>query len=61
MGFSIMPIGGHSRHVTSATMQVLFEAPGEEFSSGVKQTWNKNHSIEELAPYTIEFSRVVLK
>jgi hypothetical protein len=38
-------------NVTSATMQVLLEAPGEEFFSGVKQTCNKNRAIKELSPY----------
>jgi hypothetical protein len=37
--------------VTNTTMQVLLEAPGEEFFSCVKQMLNKNRRIEELSPY----------
>jgi hypothetical protein len=48
-------------NVTSATMQVLLEAPGEEFFSGAKQTRNKNRAIEELSPYTKQFFKVFLK
>jgi hypothetical protein len=40
-----------SYNVTNATMQVLLEAPGEEFFSGAKQMRNKNRKIEELSPY----------
>jgi hypothetical protein len=38
-------------NITSATMQVLLEAPGEEFFSDAKQTCNKNRRIEELSLY----------
>jgi hypothetical protein len=38
-------------NVTSATMQVLLKAPGEEFFSGAKQILNKNRRIEELFSY----------
>jgi hypothetical protein len=48
-------------NVTSATMQVLLEAPGEEFFSGAKQTCNKNRAIEELSPYAKQFFKVFLK
>jgi hypothetical protein len=47
-------------NVTIATMQVLLEAPGEEFSSA-KQMHNKNRRIEELSPYTKQFFKVFLK
>jgi hypothetical protein len=42
-------------------MQVLLEAPGEEFFSGAKQTCNKSRSIEELSPYAKQFFKVFLK
>jgi hypothetical protein len=42
-------------------MQILLEAPGEEFFLGAKQTRNKNQSIEELSPYAREFFRVFLE
>ena len=48
-------------NVTAATMQVLLEAPGEDFFSGAKQTRNKNRKIEELSPYAKQFFRVFLK
>jgi hypothetical protein len=48
-------------NVTSATMQVLLKAPGEEFFSGAKQTCNKNWRIEELSPYAKQFFKVFLK
>jgi hypothetical protein len=48
-------------HITSATMQVLLEAPGEEFFSSTKQTCNKNKTIEQLSPYAKEFFRIFLK
>jgi hypothetical protein len=38
---------------TSATRQVLLEAPKEEFFSSVKQMRNK--STEQLLPYVKEF------
>jgi hypothetical protein len=50
-----------SYNVTSATMQVLLEAPGEELFSGAKQTRNKNQKIEELSPYAKQFFKVFLK
>ena len=48
-------------NVTSATMQVLLEAPGEDFFSAAKQTRNKNRKIEELSPYAKQFFKVFLK
>jgi hypothetical protein len=42
-------------------MQVLLEAPSEEFFSSAKQTRNKNWSIKELSPYAREFFRVFLE
>ena len=48
-------------NVTSATMQVLLEAPGEGFFSGAKQTLNKNWKIEELSPYAKQFFKIFLK
>jgi hypothetical protein len=48
-------------NATSATMQVLLEAPGEEFFFGAKQTCNKNRRIEELSLYTKQFFKVFLK
>jgi hypothetical protein len=48
-------------NVTSATMQVLLEALGEEFFSGAKQMCNKNRAIEELSPYAKQFFNVFLK
>jgi hypothetical protein len=48
-------------NITSATMQVLLEAPGEEFFLGAKQTRNKNRAIEELSPYAKQFFKVFLK
>ena len=48
-------------NVTAATMQVLLEAPGEDFFSGAKQTRNKNRKIEELSPYAKQFFKVFLK
>jgi hypothetical protein len=39
-------------------MQVLLEAPGEEFFSSVKQTYNKNWRIEELSPYDKQFRKL---
>jgi hypothetical protein len=50
-----------SYNVTSATMQVLLEAPREEFFSGAKQTLNKNRKIEELSLYAKQFFKVFLK
>jgi hypothetical protein len=50
-----------SYNVTSATMQNLLEAPGEEFFSGAKQMRNKNRKIEELSPYAKQFFKVFLK
>ena len=47
--------------VTNATMQVLLEAPGEDFFSSTKQTRNKNQKIEELSPYAKQFFKVFLK
>jgi hypothetical protein len=48
-------------NVTSATMQVLLEAPGEDFFSAAKQTRNKNRKIEELSPYAKQFFKVFLR
>jgi hypothetical protein len=48
-------------NVTAATMQVLLEAPGEDFFSAAKQTRNKNRKIEELSPYAKQFFKVFLK
>ena len=42
-------------------MQVLLEAPGEDFFSAAKQTRNKNRKIEELSSYAKEFFKVFLK
>ena len=42
-------------------MQVLLEAPGEDFFFGTKQTCNKNRKIEELSPYAKQFFKVFLK
>jgi hypothetical protein len=47
-------------NITSATMQVLLEAPGEEFFSSVKQSRNKNRSAEQLSSYAKEFFWVFL-
>ena len=41
-------------------MQVLLEAPEEEFFTSAKETKNKNKSAEQLSPYTKEFFRVFL-
>jgi hypothetical protein len=51
----------HNYNVTSATMQVLLEALGEEFFSRAKQMRNKNRAIEELSPYAKQFFKVFLK
>ena len=48
-------------NITAATMQVLLEAPGEDFFFAAKQTWNKNQKIEELSPYAKQFFKVFLK
>ena len=50
-----------SYNVTKATMQVLLEAPGEDFFSAAKQMRNKNRRIEELSPYAKQFFKVFLK
>ena len=42
-------------------MQVLQEAPREEFFSSAKQTQNKNRKIEELSSYAKQFFKVFLK
>jgi hypothetical protein len=39
-------------NITNTIIQVLLEAPGEEFFSGMKQTCNKNRRTKELSPYT---------
>jgi hypothetical protein len=48
-------------NVTSATMNVLLETPGDEFYGPAKQTKNRNKSIEELSPYAKEFFKLFLK
>jgi hypothetical protein len=48
-------------NITSAMMQVLLEAPGEEFFSSAKQTRNKNKTVGQLFPYAKEFFRIFLK
>ena len=48
-------------NVISATMQVLLEAPGEDFFSSANQMRNKNQKIEELSPYAKQFFKVFLK
>jgi hypothetical protein len=42
-------------------MQVLLEAPEEEFFSSAKQTRNKNKIVDQLSPYAKEFFRIFLK
>ena len=42
-------------------MQVLLEAPREEFFFGLKQMWNKNWKIKEFSPYAKQFFKVFLK
>jgi hypothetical protein len=45
-------------NVTSATIQVLLEALGEEFFSSAKQKCNKNKTMEQLSPYAKEFFQI---
>ena len=48
-------------HVTSATMNVLTEAPGKEFFSKGKQTSAKNKKADEISPYAKAVLRLFLK
>jgi hypothetical protein len=48
-------------NVTSTTMEVFLEAPGEEFFSVAKQTRNTKKSIEELSSYAKELFWVFFK
>ena len=46
---------------SSAMMNVLLEAPGDDFCVSAKQVRNKNKNIEELSPYALEFFKVFLR
>ena len=48
-------------NVTRASMQILFDAPGEEFFAAAKQVASKNKSIDELPPYAKEFFKAFLR
>jgi hypothetical protein len=47
-------------YITSATIQVFLKAPSKKFFSSLKQTRNKNRSIEQLSPYAKEFFWIFL-
>ena len=48
-------------NVTRASMQVLLDAPGDEFFAAAKQVASKNKSIDELSPYAKEFFKAFLR
>jgi len=50
-----------SRNITSATMNVLFEQPGDEYWKEAKQTKAKSKEASEISPYASEFFRVFLE
>ncbi len=50
-----------NRNITSATMNVLLEQPGDDYWKEAKQTKSKNKKAEEMSPYAAEFFKVFLE
>ena len=48
-------------NVTRTSMQVLFDAPGDEFFAAAKQVASKNKSIDKLSSYAKEFFKAFLR
>ena len=48
-------------NITTATMNVFLEQPGEEYFGQAKKIRNKNRKAIDLSPYAVEFFKVFLQ
>ena len=49
------------RYITSATMKVLLEQPGDEYWKDAKQIKSKNKTAADISPYAAQFFKVFLE